>query len=278
MLAKKIIRKIYKVFHPVVGEIWCLHRVTPNRSIYPSNRELEITPQYLEKLICDYKSQGYSFENIDTIVSSLGRRKARKQVNISFDDGFADIYTYAFPIFKKFNIPFTIYLTTDMPDGKADLWWVQLEHYCNGNVEMFESIIRQCYDSREPMADVMHRITSSSLDTELCRESSLTWNQINEMVVSGLCTLGSHTISHPGLTRISKEQMRKELEESRKILLQHFPSLSVNHFSYPHSMQDPNIRNCVATYGYESAVLGYGGNIHYGENNYMLNRHYIVQE
>ena len=278
MLAKKIIQKVHKVFHPVVGEIWCLHRVTPNRSLYPSNRELEITPEYLEKLICDYKSQGYSFENIDAIVSSLARRKARKQVNISFDDGFADIYTYAFPIFKKYNIPFTIYLTTDMPDGKADLWWIQLEHYCSEDVEMFESIMRQCYDSREPMADVMHRLTTSSPQTELSREFSLTWNQINEMVASGLCTLGSHTLSHPGLTRIPKEQMRKELEESRKNILQRFPLLSVNHFSYPHSMHDPNIRDSVAACGYQSAVLGYGGSIHYGGNNYMLYRNYIVQK
>ena len=99
------------LFHPIQGEIWCLHRVVEKRSDYPSNRELEITPDYLERLITNYKSEGFEFTSIDQLVRSKSLIP-KKQVNISFDDGFRDVYQNSFPVFIKYNIPFTLYLTT----------------------------------------------------------------------------------------------------------------------------------------------------------------------
>jgi peptidoglycan/xylan/chitin deacetylase (PgdA/CDA1 family) len=52
---------------------------------------------------------------------------AKKIVNISFDDGFEDIYTHAFPLFRKYQIPFTIYITTDLIEQNILLWWLALE-------------------------------------------------------------------------------------------------------------------------------------------------------
>ena len=53
MLIQKIRRKAFKVLHPVVGEMWCLHRIVEERSPMPSNRELEVTPAFLEKKIAE---------------------------------------------------------------------------------------------------------------------------------------------------------------------------------------------------------------------------------
>ncbi|MCF0259843.1 MAG: polysaccharide deacetylase family protein [Erysipelotrichaceae bacterium] len=127
---EKLARKIGHLLHPVVGEIWCLHRVVPQRSRFISNRELEITPECLERLITRYLQDGYEFVSLDAVVASVSSRKlffAQHQVSISFDDGFQDIYTHAFPIFLRYQIPFTIYLTTDFPDQKADMWWLKME-------------------------------------------------------------------------------------------------------------------------------------------------------
>lgn len=112
---------VKKLLHPAKGEVWCLHRVVENRSIFPSNRELEITPDYLEQLIKSYRTKGYQFVKIDDICHSTPLFK-KKKINISFDDGFVDIYSTAFPIFKKYDIPFTIFLSTDFPEKKADMW------------------------------------------------------------------------------------------------------------------------------------------------------------
>ena len=273
-MIRKLGNKVSHLFHPIQGEIWCLHRVVSQRSIYPSNRELEITPGYLEELILKYKSAGYTFVSIDELLKSRSLLP-RKYINISFDDGFRDVNLNAFPIFIQYHIPFTIYLTTDFPEGKADIWWIQMEH-CR-SVEDFENLMKQIYGSGEPMAKKMHELTDTQPDLQLSKSLSLSWEEITEMINSGLCTIGSHTVSHPGLTRIGEDACRSELEESRRIIKERTGKDAI-HFSFPHSMEDETVRKAVAKAGYVTASLGYGGTIRRGDNPFRLNRRFIVQE
>lgn len=270
----KLANKLSHLFHPVQGEIWCLHRVVFQRSIYPSNRELEITPDYLEVLITTYTTSGYSFVSIDELLQSKPI-SPQKRVNISFDDGFRDVYTNAFPIFKKHQIPFTIYLTTGFPEGKADIWWIQMEQ--DRSVEDYENLMKRVYGSGEPMARKMHELTDTQPDLLLSQVLSLSWDEIREMMDSGLCTIGSHTVSHPGLTRIGDDACRSELEESRRIIKER-TGRDAMHFSYPHSMESDSVRKSVSEAGFVSATLGYGGSIRRGDDRFRLNRRFIVQK
>lgn len=294
-LLSKISNKIYRLLHPVVGEIWCLHRVVPNRSWAPSNRELEITPEYLEQLILSYMGNGYRFVSIDNIVECINKMRwpwQRKMVNISFDDGFRDIYEYAYPIFKKYNIPFTIYLTTALPEGKAEIWWIQLEQLIANNTtlvvqdkeyqcrtadekrQLFNELIQQIYQSSDTPSRVFEQwFAGYQIDMA---GLALTWDELAEMLSSGLLTVGSHTQSHPMLTKIPTEEVRQELLESKNLIEQHL-SISVNHFSYPHSAYNMEIANELRLVGYKSATLGYGGSIRRGMELMLLNRKYIVQ-
>lgn len=295
-LLSKILKKIYRLLHPVVGEIWCLHRVLPNRSWVSSNRELEITPDYLEQLILSYMGNGYCFVSIDSIVERLNKMRwpwQKKMVNISFDDGFRDIYEYAYPIFKKYNIPFTIYLTTAFPEGKAELWWIQLEQLIANNTtlvvqdqeyqcrtadeksQLFNDLIQQIYQSSDTPSRVFEQwFAGYQMDMA---GLALIWDELAEMLSSGLLTVGSHTQSHPMLTKIPTEEVRQELLESKNLIEQHL-SISVNHFSYPHSAYNMEIANELRLIGYKSATLGYGGSIRRGMEAMLLNRKYIVQK
>jgi hypothetical protein len=105
---------------------------------------------------------------------------------------------------------------------------------------------------------------------------ALTWDELAEMLSSGLLTVGSHTQSHPMLTKIPTEEVRQELLESKNLIEQHL-SISVNHFSYPHSAYNMEIANELRLVGYKSATLGYGGSIRRGMESMLLNRKYIVQ-
>lgn len=274
-----IVSKIKHLFHPIQGEIWCLHRVVKERSVFPSNRELEITPEYLECMILDYLKRGYEYVCMDELVGCVNTRawdfRKKKRVVLSFDDGFRDLYDNAFPILKKYNIPFTVYLVSDFPDGKADIWWIQLEHLLDGNVERFEELMKEIYQSPQNMKEVMHQMTDSSADLELCKELSLTWEQLREMVDSGLCTVGGHTKTHSGLTRISNEKALYELTESKNAIENHLP-VKVKHFSSPHSMENESIRSLIKEVGYETAVIGYGGSVRKGDDLFRLKRRYVV--
>ena len=271
---KKKIKK--RLRNPVQGEIWCLHRVVPERSAFPSNRELEITPDYLVELIKTYNSKRWKFVDIDTILNKPSFFGS-KRINISFDDGFKDVYSYAFPILKRFGIPFTIYLTSGFPEGTVDIWWIQLEHFVSGDVEKFEAIMKSAYDSNRPMSDVMHELTASEIDLSLTKDLAISWEQLKEMVGSGLCTIGSHTSSHPGLTRLPADNEVSEIIDSKTLIEQRL-NLSVKHFSYPHSIYDDSVISVIKDSGFASAALGYGGRIRKGDNRYMLNRRHIVQQ
>ncbi len=56
----------------------------------------------------------------------MGRDK-RPFAAFTLDDGYKDNREFAFPVFKKFNVPFTIYVPTDFAEGRGDLWWLTLE-------------------------------------------------------------------------------------------------------------------------------------------------------
>ena len=272
---KSIKRKLKSfLLTPKQGEVWCLHRVLPERSVYKSNRDLEITPDYLAQLISNKKTDGYTFVSLETILSNTSRVR-RKQINISFDDGFRDVYEYAFPILRKEQIPFTLFLTAGMPDGMAHLWWLELEKRVNTPKE-FESAMREVYDSGQNMSDFFCRQYNTRLDQSLTQRESLSWEQLREMVESGLCTIGSHTYSHPALTRISEERIREELALSRQQIVEHL-GVEPFYFSYPHSMESPEIQAFLKQSGYKAAFMGYGGSVRKGDNPFKLNRFFIQQ-
>lgn len=55
---------------------------------------------------------------------------------LTFDDGYRDNYEIAYPILKKFDVPFTIFVTTGLIDRTRTLptWWHVLEDVIDRNV------------------------------------------------------------------------------------------------------------------------------------------------
>ncbi len=270
-------RKIYNMFHPIIGEIWCLHRVLPCRSSFKSNRELEITPDYLEQLIVDKQHQGARFVDMDTFAEATqGIFRERDLVHVTFDDGFADVFTFAYPILKKYNVPFTYYVTTDMPDGKADLWWLQLEQMVNGDTNRFEEIIQKVYHQGSNISDVMHSMTNSSPDFTLCQSLCISWEQLRVMLSEGLCTVGSHGVSHSAMSLLSQEKALEELYAS-KARLKEMLGVEARHYSYPHSLFTNVTNELVWKAGYRTLVVGYGGKSRREKNKRFFYRKFIVQ-
>ena len=300
-MLQKIQRHIYKLFHPTLGELWCLHRVLNNKSVFDDNRDLEISPGFLENKIKDYKARKFKFISLDEVyfkrLSKFRYWWQKKFINITFDDGFEDIYTNAYPILKKYRIPFTIYLSIDFIEKKILIWWFILEKIIltNDEVVLSTKVVFPCPDRvtkrnafkqlcdliyHEPNnpADVFRRLFSNykSYFEEAVAET-LIWEQIREMCDSGLCTIGSHTVSHPILTKLTEKACRTEIEESKKIIEEHLHQ-EVRHFSYPYSFWNEQLQNIVLESEYKTAVMGYGGSCRYKKDNvFKLPRVYVVE-
>ena len=121
---------LFKFAYSGVGSILMFHRVYPEVADprLQGNSGLEVTPEYLEKLIIYFSSKGYEFLSLDDVYKRLRERNFKnKFLAFTFDDGYADNYEFAFPILKKHGIPSTIYLSTNYPDHEIGPWWCSLE-------------------------------------------------------------------------------------------------------------------------------------------------------
>jgi glycosyltransferase involved in cell wall biosynthesis len=96
------------------------------------------------------------------------------------------------------------------------------------------------------------------------------WKQLQEMVASGLITLGSHTVTHPSLTQVRLDQAAWELSASRA-RIEEMIGQPVRHFCYPRGLWSRDLELLVAG-EYATAAIGGGGNIQTPYNPLRLQR------
>lgn len=182
----RIKRKLYKLSHPELGCILMLHRVVARRS-EGENRELEITPGFLEQTIKDYKQKGYRFVSIDEVSEILENGKVDKPfVCITFDDGYRDNYTDALPILKKEQVPFTVYVTTGFIDNKQSMWWCPNERLGLSRDELLNL-------AAEPLCTIgAHTITHPKLENLSVQEQRVEIKQSKQDLESLL----GHPVDH----------------------------------------------------------------------------------
>jgi peptidoglycan/xylan/chitin deacetylase (PgdA/CDA1 family) len=73
----------------------------------------------------DYGYQVLGFDEFIKLKAASGPAP-RKSVVITFDDGYEDNYTNAFPVLKKYGYPAIIFLPTDLIGQKGHMTWEQV--------------------------------------------------------------------------------------------------------------------------------------------------------
>jgi peptidoglycan/xylan/chitin deacetylase (PgdA/CDA1 family) len=147
---------------------------------------------------------------------------------VTFDDGFRDNYTHAFPILRKLGIPATIFLSTGYLDDRQPFWfeWVMyLIHRMPGPVlelphgEVLELGLTSGA-RRAAAAALVARLKAVDDEERLERlgwlqerhaaivrpedsrlSEPVTWHEVVEMAGAGV-EFGSHGVSHPILSNI----------------------------------------------------------------------------
>ncbi len=244
-----------------VGVIFTLHRVHPsndNKNFAP-NRGLAVTPEFLEQVIYRIHKAGLDVITLDQVHDRLTGNKIQKGfVCFTVDDGYRDIFEYAFPILQKHGLPFSIFLNTAMIDGKALLWWDLLELIFEQNSEVtvvwcdrtmiyparttaeketgFWKVYWRLRGMPEPdrISLIKHLCDKSSIQPqEVCQSLSLTWEMVDQMASSGLVSFEAHTVNHPILSMVTQDAVRREAADSREIITERL-GRRPNHFAYPY--------------------------------------------
>jgi len=92
------------------------HRFGDSR--YPSTN---IKKEQFLKHISELLKPKYNVIDIESALQAINNIKLikDKSIVITIDDAYSSVYNYAWPIFKKHNLPFTLFVSTDVIDNKT---------------------------------------------------------------------------------------------------------------------------------------------------------------
>ncbi|HEX5511709.1 MAG TPA: polysaccharide deacetylase family protein [Actinomycetales bacterium] len=123
--------------------------------------------------------------SLDDALDRLAAHDPSPSVVLTFDDGFEDVYRNAWPLLKARGMPFVVYLCSSFVGG------------------------------------TMHWDGS----TAKAAGPALTWHQLQEMVGTGLCTVGNHTDTHCVPHRLTTDELDRcttEIERRLEVTPRHF--------------------------------------------------------
>lgn len=291
-----ILEKKYPLLNPwlrkeamdkgALGVILMLHRVAEyNKSRLVSNEDLKVSPAFLQKTINKYKKAGLVFLSLDEVYDVLTKKVRIDKPFVAFtlDDGYLDNFTTAYPIFKKNNVPFCIFVATDFPDKRAILWWYSIEDLIlsNDSIKLADGSTYICktyqqkWDTFRLIREKILKLDQKKLHNSLqelfanyhidwlapVKEMAMSWENIKELGKEPLCTIGAHTMSHPAFIPLSLEEIRAEIDGGIE-RLHSVISYDIHHFAYPYgSIKEDGEREYefLKTFDFKTAFVSFGG-------------------
>jgi len=205
-----------------------------------------------------YLCQRYEVVSLDKLGQSIQEGKALSQRTavITFDDGYKGNYLHAYPILKKYNVPATIFLATGYI-GTGNMFWTDKVRYIilntpletlnlgklgtyslknsSDRLQASSQVVSTLKQLPEQIKNVtvkkLTRVSEVDIPISLEEKYTLSWEEVREMSDNGI-DFGAHTVMHPLLTRISLEQARYEITQSKREI-EHRLGKPVVAFSYP---------------------------------------------
>jgi peptidoglycan/xylan/chitin deacetylase (PgdA/CDA1 family) len=169
--------------------------------------------------------------------------QAKKQsVIINFDDGYKDVFQYAYPILEEYEAPFSISINSSFSNCE-NLFWISKINYLRENSLYQEFICK--HDVSEEISKLCNNLV---LDEQLCSffdekeldmgeiikqsELYLDKNDIKQMSPELLSIL-PHTHNHYKTVDLTHEQRKEEIEKSINYCAEVFPEYYQPVFSFP---------------------------------------------
>lgn len=250
-------------------------------------RSAEITPEFLDSAITALKRWQFDFLSIDEVVGRVQQPAiARRFVSLSFDGGYRDFMTFAYPVLSHHRVPFTLYIPTGFVDGIAKAWWLALEQVVarNARIALVMNRVERrfnvaTFEEKYELYAVLHAWLLSLPPADLAvaiadlcgrygvdlnsvsRDIAMTWQDLSMLARDPQATIGSATVSHPNLAQTKGTTALREMTMGRNVLESALDG-PCRHFAYPFGERGtfgPRDMLLAREAGFISAVSAGGG-------------------
>lgn len=181
---------------------------------------LAVTRPLLEQQLGALVKRGYRGVTFEQAVNG---HSDHPTVAVTFDDAYRSTLTCAAPVLAGLGLPGTVFVPTDYVDGSEPMSWPGIEGWRD-----------------TPYAEDL-----------VC----LTWDELAALRDAGW-EIGSHTRSHPRLTRLADDRLRDELTGSRRALVDRFGRCAS--LALPYGDGDARVVAAATAAGY-GAIAGLPG-------------------
>jgi peptidoglycan/xylan/chitin deacetylase (PgdA/CDA1 family) len=232
-----------------------------------------------------------SYQIFDVHTGFSAGKAARTPVAITFDDGWEDNASTAFPIASALKIPFTIFVCPELMDMAEPFWpekVVGLFRSAGNSTDSIRQISRSLMSCGYPewayavastngsRCDILierlkslsseerRRVLQSLLSGRIPQGQSgngtvdrtVSWSQARQLRNAGI-NFGSHTQHHEILPAVQRERAEQEVKDSRAAIEEHLGTCST--FSYPNGDFSKEVQEIVASCGYKRAFINCPG-------------------
>lgn len=155
-----------------------------------------------------------------TFSEAVTTRPPTPTVAITFDDAFSSVLEYAAPVMASLGLPGTVFVVTGFADSGRPLAWDGIDRWLGGEHER-----------------------------EL---RGMSWPELEQLEQAGW-EIGSHTLTHPHLTRLGDDELARELSGSRAAC-ERALGHPVTSIAYPFGDVDARVVRATAAAGYTAGA------------------------
>lgn len=213
--------------------------------------ELAVTPAHFDDQLAWLKRHRTVLPLVEFAERHRQDRLPRDAVAITFDDGYACNGLNAAPLLASHGLPATVFLATGAISASHEFWWDDLERLVvgtpstvmdleidgqprsfdlgpAGSVTAPNAARRSAYTELWKAMRLLDPVVRRNLLGDLARRHgmaeaarpthrSMTTAEVRALVDGGVISFGAHSVNHPALSELSREEQQVEIVTSREV-------------------------------------------------------------
>jgi peptidoglycan/xylan/chitin deacetylase (PgdA/CDA1 family) len=257
------------------------------------NRDFYIDIAFLDKFLGYLLTHGWDVVTVgEALRRSANADDRSRYVNFSVDDCYRDTFELVVPVFRRHNVPVTLFVTTGIPDGELPLWAAGLEDALLGRdrvaiddqiIELSTSETRRAafqriavsWDGPDAGSHYAKFCASNGIDINAMHwKHAISWEMLEALSGDPLVEIGAHTVNHARISSLAPDAAMVELAGARTRLNDRL-SMNVQHFAFPYGRSsDCGARDfeLARQAGFLSAATTRKGLVRHGQNRFSLPR------